>query len=224
MNLSSKFPLFAVLILLISTGCTDNPYKGEDAENQITSYGVLVHPMTNNHSAAPGFDTDFILTVWNIGSETATFKMEVTHKDEGIETVSFEKNMNNMTILADGVLPLIVNVNLSSSATGILRTDIEFSSESNEANFTTSQKVTLEVNSDVTFDRRCQIGNQVKVPTIDSLWKVKGNKILNANSSVILEWDNNEGLIFKKKIELDEKFLFKINQEVINKTSKRVNL
>ena len=42
------------------------------------------------------------------------------------------------------------------------------------------------------------IGNQVKVPTIDTLWKVKGNKILNANSSVILEWDNNEGLIFKK--------------------------
>ena len=56
------------------------------------------------------------------------------------------------------------------------------------------------------------------------MWKVKGNKILNANSSVILEWDNNEGLIFKKKIELDEKFLFKINQEVINKTSKSVNL
>ena len=163
MNLSSKFPLFAVLILLISTGCTDNPYRDEDAENQIASYGVLVHPMTNNHSAAPGFDTDFILTVWNIGSETATYKMEVTHKDEGIETVSFEQNMNNITILADGVLPLIVNVNLSSSATGILRTDIEFSSESNEANVTTSQKVTLEVNSDVTFDRRSQIGDLVKV-------------------------------------------------------------
>ena len=130
MNLSSKFPLFAVLILLISTGCTDNPYRDEDTENQIASYGVLVHPMTNNHSAAPGYDTDFILTVWNIGSETATFKIEVTHKDEGIEKVSFEQNMNNMTILADSVLPLIVNVNLSSSATGVLRTDIEFSSES----------------------------------------------------------------------------------------------
>ena len=163
MNLSSKFPLFAVLILLISTGCTDNPYRDEDAENQIASYGVLVHSMTNNHSAAPGYDTDFILTIWNIGSETATYKMEVTHKDEGIETVSFEQNMSNITILADGVLPLIVNVNLSSSATGILRTDIEFSSESNEVNVTTSQKVTLEVNSDVTFDRRSQIGNLVKV-------------------------------------------------------------
>ena len=163
MNLSSKFPLFAVLILLITTGCTDNPYRDEDAENQIASYGVLVHPMTNNHSAAPGFDTDFILTVWNIGSETATYKMEVTNKDEGIETVTFEQNMNNITILADGVLPLIVNVNLSSSATGFLKTDIEFSSESNDVNVSTSQIVTLEVNSDVSFGKQSQFGDQVKV-------------------------------------------------------------
>jgi len=163
MTLSSKFSLFAIVILLITSGCTDNPYRDEDAENQIASYGVLVHPMTNNHSAAPGFNTDFILTIWNIGSETATYGIEVTHKDEGIDTVTFEQDINNITILADGVLPLIVNVNLSSSATGTLRTDIEFSTEPNEANVTTTQKVTLEVNSDVTFDKRSQIGDLVKV-------------------------------------------------------------
>ena len=163
MTLSSKFSLFAIVILLITSGCTDNPYRDEDAENQIASYGVLVHPMTNNHSAAPGFNTDFILTIWNIGSETATYGIEVTHKDEGIDTVTFEQDINNITILADGVLPLIVNVNLSSSATGTLRTDIEFSTEPNEANVTTSQKVTLEVNSDITFDKRSQIGDLVKV-------------------------------------------------------------
>ena len=163
MTLSSKFSLFATVILLITSGCTDNPYRDEDAENQIASYGVLVHPMTNNHSAAPGYNTDFILTIWNIGSETATYGIEVTHKDEGIDTVTFEQDINNITILADGVLPLIVNVNLSSSATGTLRTDIEFSTEPNEANVTTTQKVTLEVNSDVTFDKRSQIGDLVKV-------------------------------------------------------------
>ena len=163
MNLSSKSSFFAVLILLVSTGCTDNPYRDEDAENQIASHGVLVHPMTNNHSAAPGYDTDFILTIWNIGSETTTYEIEVTHKDEGIDSVTFEQDINNITILADGVLPLIVNVNLSSSATGILKTDIEFSSGPNEANVTTSQKVTLEVSSDVTFDRLSQIGDLVKV-------------------------------------------------------------
>ena len=38
MNLSSKFPFFAVVILLITSGCTDNPYKDEDAVNQTASY------------------------------------------------------------------------------------------------------------------------------------------------------------------------------------------
>ena len=77
MNLSSKSSLFAVLILLVSTGCTDNPYRDEDAANQVASYGVLVHPMTNNHSAAPGFDTDFILTVSTIGTQTTTYDINV---------------------------------------------------------------------------------------------------------------------------------------------------
>ncbi|MDG1545257.1 MAG: thermonuclease family protein, partial [Candidatus Poseidoniia archaeon] len=163
MNLSSKSSLFAVLILLVSTGCTDNPYKDEDAVNQTASYGVLVHPMTNNHSAAPGYDTDFILTIYNIGSETATFDINILNKDDGIESVSFEQNVNNVTVLADNVLPLIVNVALSSSATGVLKTDIEFSSEPNEANVTTSQVVTLEVNSEVSFGSQSQIGDQVKV-------------------------------------------------------------
>ena len=163
MNLSSKFPFFAVVILLITSGCTDNPYKDEDAVNQTASYGVLVHPMTNNHSAAPGFDTDFILTVWNIGSQTATYNIEVMSKDEGIDAVSFEQNINNITILADGVVPLIVNVDISSSATGNLKTDIQFSTESDDANITTSQTVTLEVNADVTFGNQTKIGDQVKV-------------------------------------------------------------
>ena len=79
MNLSSKFSLFAVLILLISTGCTDNPYKGEDAENQIASYGVLVHPMTNNHSAAPGYDTDFILTVLDFKKDIIIFDKKTSY-------------------------------------------------------------------------------------------------------------------------------------------------
>ena len=41
----------------------------------------------------------------------------------------------------------------------------------------------------------------------------KGNKLLSPGNPVVLEWDNNEGLILKK-LYLDEKFLFKINQEV----------
>jgi len=68
------------------------------------------------------------------------------------------------------------------------------------------------------------IGNKIKVPTINSTWSVKGNNILGTNKPIILEWNNNEGLIFRKKIELDEKYLFKINQEIQNNTNKTIEL
>ncbi len=68
------------------------------------------------------------------------------------------------------------------------------------------------------------IGNKIKVPTKESIWKINGNKILNNNEPVVLEWNNNEGIIFKKKIELDNKYLFKINQEVQNNTNQTIDL
>ena len=60
------------------------------------------------------------------------------------------------------------------------------------------------------------IGNKIKVPSKKSIWKVNGNKILSNNKPVILEWNNKEGIIFKKRIELDNKYLFKITQQVQN--------
>ena len=68
------------------------------------------------------------------------------------------------------------------------------------------------------------IGNKIKVPSKKSVWKVNGNKILNNNKPVILEWNNDEGIIFKKRIELDNKYLFKITQEVQNNTSQTIDL
>ncbi len=68
------------------------------------------------------------------------------------------------------------------------------------------------------------IGNKIKVPTIDSIWKVEGNRVLNENTPVTLQWKNGDGITFKKKIELDEKYLFKISQEVKNNTSKSIDL
>ena len=68
------------------------------------------------------------------------------------------------------------------------------------------------------------IGNKIKVPSKKSIWKVKGNNFLSNNKPVVLEWNNNEGIIFKKRIELDNKYLFKITQEVQNNTSKTIDL
>ena len=68
------------------------------------------------------------------------------------------------------------------------------------------------------------VGNKLKVPSIETEWKVKGNKNLTDKDSVTLEWNNGEGLTFKKEIELDEKYLFKINQSVRNNTSSEIEL
>ena len=68
------------------------------------------------------------------------------------------------------------------------------------------------------------IGNKIKVPTKKSVWKTKGNNVLSDNAPVILEWNNGEGIIFEKKIEIDNKYLFKITQKVRNNSNKKIEL
>ena len=68
------------------------------------------------------------------------------------------------------------------------------------------------------------VNNKIKVPSRDSLWSVKGNSVLKNNQPVILEWNNGEGILFKKKIDLDEKYLFKITQIIQNNTNQTVEL
>jgi len=64
-------------------------------------------------------------------------------------------------------------------------------------------------------------GNEkIKLPLDDTIWKVKGNSTLTPNNPVTIEWDNGDGLIFTKKINLDEKFLFKITQSIKNNSNK----
>ena len=68
------------------------------------------------------------------------------------------------------------------------------------------------------------IGNNIKVPTKNSKWEIEGNKTLTDKTPVTIKWDNKEGVIFKKNIVLDEKYLFKINQEIQNNSSKNIEL
>jgi len=65
---------------------------------------------------------------------------------------------------------------------------------------------------------------KISLPTSKTLWTVKGNSKLSVGSPVIIEWNNKSGLIFRKKIELDDKFLFRITQEVQNKSGGIVEL
>ena len=68
------------------------------------------------------------------------------------------------------------------------------------------------------------IGNKIKVPSGNTIWTAKGNKVLNENQPIVLQWDNKEGILFEKKIEIDEKYLFKVSQKVKNNTDVAINL
>ena len=68
------------------------------------------------------------------------------------------------------------------------------------------------------------INNKIKVPTRNSTWEIVGNNILTESQPINLIWDNKEGIIFKRKIELDDKYLFKITQQVQNNTNSSIDL
>ena len=61
----------------------------------------------------------------------------------------------------------------------------------------------------------------IDIPNSDSIWEVKGNKQLTEQSPVRLTWTNDQGITFEKEISIDDKFLFTINQKVINSTDKK---
>ncbi len=68
------------------------------------------------------------------------------------------------------------------------------------------------------------IGNKIKVPTKETEWTIKGNNILSDSSPIVLQWNNKEGVTFEKRIELDDKYLFKISQQVKNNSNSPVEL
>tara|TARA_B110000444_G_scaffold241439_2_gene257834 strand:+ start:632 stop:2416 length:1785 start_codon:yes stop_codon:yes gene_type:complete len=61
----------------------------------------------------------------------------------------------------------------------------------------------------------------IRVPNEKSIWKLVSGNILSESSPITLQWNNDNGLIFSKKIEVDEDYLFTINQTVINNTNEK---
>ena len=66
-------------------------------------------------------------------------------------------------------------------------------------------------------------GNET-VPDNQTKWEVKGNQTLKPNQPITLEWDNQKGLTFSKKIEIDDEYLITVNEEVKNNSNQKVDL
>lgn len=62
-------------------------------------------------------------------------------------------------------------------------------------------------------------GNQdvIAIPTSDTLW-TPSQEALVPNQPLILSWDNGQGLTFQKIVTLDDNYMFKIEQKVLNST------
>ncbi len=61
----------------------------------------------------------------------------------------------------------------------------------------------------------------IDIPNSNTVWSIVGNDILTEKSPIKLSWTNKQGITFEKEISLDDKFLFSINQKVINSTNKK---
>ncbi len=67
-------------------------------------------------------------------------------------------------------------------------------------------------------------GSEVKLPDARSLWRVAQGSKLTADTPVQLSFDNGQGVIFHKKIAVDENYMFTITQEIENNTGQPLNL
>ncbi len=63
----------------------------------------------------------------------------------------------------------------------------------------------------------------IDVPNSKTIWKVVGNNKLTPNNPINLKWENDQGIIFNKKISIDDEYLFTIDQSIKNTTEKKYN-
>ncbi|MDQ7071725.1 MAG: membrane protein insertase YidC [Rhodobacterales bacterium] len=57
------------------------------------------------------------------------------------------------------------------------------------------------------------------VPGANTLWTVEYGNTLSANAPVQLVWDNGAGLTFRRKIEIDDQYMFTITQSIENNSA-----
>ncbi len=67
-------------------------------------------------------------------------------------------------------------------------------------------------------------GASLKVPGPDTVWKQDGSGALGVEHPITLSYDDGEGLIFRRVISVDSRYLFSIKDEVVNKTGGPITL
>jgi YidC/Oxa1 family membrane protein insertase len=67
-------------------------------------------------------------------------------------------------------------------------------------------------------------GSNTKVPGADTVWQQQGSGDLGIDHPVTLTWDNGQGLEFRRTISVDDKYMFSVRDDVVNKGTTGVTL
>ncbi len=67
-------------------------------------------------------------------------------------------------------------------------------------------------------------GTHVAVPGESTPWKLAGGNTLAPDHPVTLTWDNGQGLVFTRRIAVDNQYMFTLNDSVTNRTESAVQL
>ncbi len=63
----------------------------------------------------------------------------------------------------------------------------------------------------------------INLPNSKTIWTIEGNNKLSPNSPIKLSWTNDQNIKFIKDISIDDQYLFKVNQTIINNSEKTYN-
>ena len=69
-----------------------------------------------------------------------------------------------------------------------------------------------------------QSGASVKLPDRDTVWNIEQGTALTPATPVTINWDNGQGLVFRRTFSVDDQYMFKVVDEVENKTNADVSL
>ncbi len=67
-------------------------------------------------------------------------------------------------------------------------------------------------------------GTSAKTPDPNTIWTVESGDKLSVDAPVVLRWDNGGGLIFRRTLSVDDRYMFNVTQSVENTTGEMVQL
>ncbi|MBO4956700.1 MAG: membrane protein insertase YidC [Rickettsiales bacterium] len=145
-------------------------------------------------------------------------KMESKQREaKEIEQMELEEQKNNVDNGIAGENIIIENeyLKLNINTKGLRLNDVVLKKYKNNVNF--DEKVKILNNNYYVDINWLSFTNGLKLPDNNSLWTVKTN-----NNNTIFSYDNEEGVIFRVILSLDDKYMLNINQVVENNKYNRL--